>query len=257
MTRAMNYDLRPILAACYSAIFTAVFTAIFTTLTAVAVRADDPTDAYQPRQLEGWTLLIHQDLIAQEPERLERTLAEVGRQLRAIVGVVPEPAVEKLRQIRIWIELNDARFPCMCYHGHREWLREHGVNTDKTGDVELANPQSFLLWTKNQPWMVLHELAHGYHDRFLDEGFRNAAIAAALARAKTDGLYGEVAHIAGRPRDHYAATNPMEYFAEGSEAFFGKNDFFPYDHAELKRYDPAFETLLEQLWGVASPKASD
>lgn len=55
----------------------------------------------------------------------------------------------------------------MCYHESRDWLASHGVNPEKTGGVELAHPENFLTWTKDQPWMVLHELAHGYHVRFL------------------------------------------------------------------------------------------
>jgi hypothetical protein len=130
------------------------------------------------------------------------------------------------------------------------WLWAHGVNPEKTGAVELANARNFLTWTKQQPWMVLHELAHGYHDRFIDGGYSSSMIAGALESAKAAGRYGEVEHVAGRKRDHYAATNPMEFFAEGTEAYFGKNDFYPFDRAQLRDYDPESLRLLEELWGV-------
>ena len=45
-------------------------------------------------------------------------------------------------------------------------------------------------------------------------------------------------------------TNPMEYFAEATEAFFSRNDFFPFDRAELKQHDPELVQLLTKLWGV-------
>jgi hypothetical protein len=221
-----------------------------TLLLPLAARADDPTSAYETRTVEGWTLLVHESFPAQEPELLDRVLAEVRRQLVAIVDAVPAPAVDKLRQIQIWIELDDPRFPCMCYHVHEGWLREHGVNVEKTGHVELANPRNFVLWTKHQPWMVLHELAHGYHDRFLPDGYENATIAAALAEAKAAGRYGRVNDVNGRERDHYGATNPMEYFAEGTEAWFGRNDFFPFERTELEQYDPRLCRVLEALWGA-------
>ena len=48
----------------------------------------------------------------------------------------------------------------------------------------------------------------------------------------------------------YAMDNPMEYFAETSEAFFSRNDFFPYNRAELKQHDPDVYALLGELWGV-------
>ena len=215
--------------------------------------ADDPTDGYQRRTVEGWTLLVNKRLLADEPELFERVLVEVRRQFVAIEAAVPAPAVEKLRKIDLWIELDDPRFPCMCYHAHEGWLKAHGVNVEKTGHVELANPRNFLVWTKQQPWMILHELAHGYHARFLKDGYENAPIADALVAAKAAGRYGEVDHVSGRKRDHYAATNPMEYFAEGTEAYFGKNDFHPFDRAQLREYDPALVRTLEELWGVERP----
>ena len=45
-------------------------------------------------------------------------------------------------------------------------------------------------------------------------------------------------------------TNPMEYFAESTEAFFSRNDFFPFTRDELKQHDPEMEQLLVKLWGV-------
>jgi hypothetical protein len=40
----------------------------------------------------------------------------------------------------------------------------------------------------------------------------------------------------------------MEYFAESSEAFFGKNDFYPFVRSELKQHDPEMFELLKTLW---------
>ena len=58
----------------------------------------------------------------------------------------------------------------------------------------------------------------------------------------------------GRPDTQeraYAMTDEKEHFAEQTEAFFSRNDFFPFDRAELKRHDPAMERLLVKLWGAA------
>jgi hypothetical protein len=48
----------------------------------------------------------------------------------------------------------------------------------------------------------------------------------------------------------------MEYFAETTEAFFSRNDFFPFTREELKQHDPEMEKLLEQLWGSPASRAS-
>ena len=37
-------------------------------------------------------------------------------------------------------------------------------------------------------------------------------------------------------RGAYAISSPMEYFAESTEAFFSRNDFFPFTRDELKRH---------------------
>ena len=43
-------------------------------------------------------------------------------------------------------------------------------------------------------------------------------------------------------------SNHKEYFAETTEAFFSRNDFFPFTRDELKKHDPDMFALLETLW---------
>ena len=66
-----------------------------------------------------------------------------------------------------------------------------------------------------QPWMVLHELSHAYHDQVLN--FDNAEIKAAWQRFVDSGKYKSVLHMNGHMRPHYGLTNPQEFFAEMSE----------------------------------------
>jgi len=53
----------------------------------------------------------------------------------------------------------------------------------------------------------------------------------------------------GRKVRAYAANNDKEYFAEGTEAYFYRNDFYPFVRAELKEHDPVLHDLLEEIWG--------
>jgi hypothetical protein len=46
-------------------------------------------------------------------------------------------------------------------------------------------------------------------------------------------------------------TNAKEYFAECSEAFFTRNDFYPFTKDELKKHDPEMFALLTKLWGAS------
>ncbi|MCS7047283.1 MAG: hypothetical protein NZO58_13070 [Gemmataceae bacterium] len=217
----------------------------------------EPTRNYLVRQVQGWTVMIHPGLAKEQPVVLEKTLAELGHQLYRVDRVVPLDAVAKLRQVKVWVENFDKHHPCMCYHPDADWLRSKKLNPDKAQAIEIANPSNFLQWTLQQPWMVLHELAHAYHDRYLADGYRNQEIKAAYLRAKESKKYDSVLHINGRRQRHYALTNPMEYFAEASEAFFGTNDFFPFVKSELKDHDPEMYELLGRLWGTQQRQKVD
>ncbi len=210
----------------------------------------DPTDRYEVRQVEGWTVLVNKTFLADEPELSEKTLKWLENQLSQIVHKVPSEAVSRLRTVKIWVEENESHHPCMAYHPDEGWLRNHAMNPEKARCVEVANARNFLKWTREQPWMVLHELAHAYHHQVVDRGFNNPDIKAAYRRAIDEKRYASVLHYDGKEVKAYATNNPMEYFAEATEAFFGANDFYPFVRAELKQHDPEMESLLKTLWGA-------
>ena len=45
--------------------------------------------------------------------------------------------------------------------------------------VEFSNVESFEDDTRRMPNFALHELAHAYHNRFLNKGFENPELVAA------------------------------------------------------------------------------
>jgi hypothetical protein len=96
--------------------------------------------------------------------------------------------------------------------------------------------------------MVLHELAHAYH--FLVLGAKHRGIEAAYKNAVQEKRYEAVTHVkGGKKRKAYALTNAKEYFAELSEAYFGKNDFYPFTRADLQKHDPVGYKVLVEVWG--------
>ena len=101
------------------------------------------------------------------------------------------------------------------------------------------------------PFLLLHELAHAYHDQVL--GFENPKVKALFGQARDSGGYDLVDSYNGRKivKDKaYALSNEKEYFAETTEAYFGKNDFYPFNRSELKTHDPAMHDLHAELWKV-------
>jgi hypothetical protein len=225
--------------------------AILSLLLARPSAGQEPTAHYETQDVVGWTVRVHRDFPRDEPELAHHTMSLLADQLRAIVRAVPAEAVAKLKKVPIWVERAEPHHPCMAYHPAEGWLREHDMNPDKARCVEIANARNFLDWCRDQPWMVFHELAHAYHHQFVEGGFENPEIAAALARVRDAKTYEKVLHINGREERHYALTNPMEYFAESSEALFGTNDFDPFVRAELAKRDPEGHALLRRLWLLA------
>lgn len=209
-----------------------------------------PTSDYQQMEREGWQVLVWKGFLREHPQEAQETLKLLEYHLYQIRRTLPSPAVKKLQKVRIWVEWQEGHHACMAYHPNRRWLEEHGMNPDKVKSVEIAHARNFLEWTKNQPWMVLHELAHAYHDQFLPGAYNNPEVKAVYESALQAGLYQKVLFIRGGRRQAYATKNPMEYFAELSEAYFGTNDFYPFVRGELKEYDQAGFALLEKLWGI-------
>jgi hypothetical protein len=163
-----------------------------------------------------------------------------------VTNTVPPRACEALKRVTIWLGVNDGHAPGAEYHPSKQWLATHGYNPDKAKGVEIGNAKRFVSWSKSQPSMVLHELAHAYHDQVL--GFANKEVRAAYERAKASGIYDSVKRNNGKTERAYALSDDHEYFAEATEAFFGTNDFFPFVRAELKDHDPKLFAILEKVW---------
>ncbi|MFO0875895.1 MAG: DPP IV N-terminal domain-containing protein [Gemmataceae bacterium] len=216
--------------------------------------APAPDPVYETRTVRGWTLHIHRELLAAGARQTARAVELLDQQLGEIIKVVPKAVVAKLQRVPLYFnpEYPGVR-PTAEYHPGAGWLRDQRRDPAMAKAVEFTNIRLFEAEVNRMPWFVLHELAHAYHDRDLPDGFGNRQIAAAFVRARDAGTYAKVErHLGnGRPNTRekaYALTNPMEYFAETTEAYFGRNDFFPFTRDELKKADPTMFALLGLLW---------
>lgn len=207
----------------------------------------EPIAAYHPINLEGWDVYVNKRLLREEKQLGDEATALLRDKLREIRRVVPKRPLAELQKTPIWLELDDDKVdPCACYHPSADWLRRNGLLEQKEKCVEISNAQAFLDRSREQPAMILHELAHGYHDRVL--GYDDAAIKAAFQRAKESGAYAKVLRASGQEEEHDALQNAKEYFAEGTEAYFSTNDFYPFVNAELRQHDPQLHKLLQEIW---------
>lgn len=225
-----------------------------------AQEATDPaksekTSSYETRQIQGWTVRISRKLLqdAEAAPFAEKTLTLLDGQLAEIVRIVPPTAVSALRKVTLWLSPEYPGVgPRAEYHPGADWLRENGRNPDMVKGVEISNPHTFDAELKRMPMLMLHELAHAYHDQVL--GFDQPEIRKAWEEAVASGKYKSVERSFGRTdrpntfESAYAITNEHEYFAEGTEAWFGRNDFFPFTSDQLKTHDPTLFVLLGKLW---------
>jgi cyclophilin family peptidyl-prolyl cis-trans isomerase len=213
----------------------------------------------ETRNISGWTVHVNRQLLEHEPKGTARALELLEKQLQEIVRVVPVDAVAELRKVPLYF--SPAYKPGRSgaeFHPDAGWLRENGRDPAMARAVEFSGVSDFEAEMKRMPNFALHELAHAYHFRVLKDGFANAEIKDAYDRAKASSKYDRVERWSGpdKPVTHeraYAMTDPQEYFAETTEAFFGTNDFFPFTRAELKQHDPKMFALLEKLW-ISTPK---
>ena len=207
-----------------------------------------PTSDYTVRKIEGWKVLVNNELLSGHARLAKNVLKLLKYQLYQISRIVPEEALKELRNVPIWVEYKAPEHRCMCYHPSKQWLTNHNFNPEKARSVEIANAENFLKWTLDQPWMVMHELAHAYHHRLL--GHDNTEIKHLYQKAVESRQYESVLHISGQSKRSYALNNDQEYFAESTEAFFGTNDFYPFVRSELQQHDPNTYKLLKKLWRV-------
>ena len=205
------------------------------------------------QNISGWTLHISDKVDA---SALKTALPLLSAQLDEITRVVPASAVTELKKVPLWISPEYPSTPPRAeYHPGADWLRDHGRDPAMAKAVEFTNLRIFEAETRRMPNFVLHELAHAYHDRVL--GFEHAEVAATFAKAKAAGKNDQVQRRDSEGRvklaTAYAMTNAKEYFAECTEAYFAKNDFFPFNRAELEAHDPEVCILLGRLWNGGSP----
>lgn len=207
-----------------------------------------PIDDYLDDQVLGWSLLVHKGLMADQ-EMYKEVRDELEHQLFRITRVLPKDKVELLRKVPIWLELNNPYSNNCQYHPSKRWLLGNGYLGEKANGIELSNAKHFVRSSQSyQPYVMLHELSHAYHDLHL--GFDQEKIAAAYKKAKDSGSYDSVLHITGRSVRAYAMADHKEYFAEATEAYFGTNDHYPFVRAELKVHDPEMYEVVREAWGV-------
>jgi hypothetical protein len=227
---------------------------IFLSLSAaLALSAADPkSEFYQPvkKDVEGWTIAVEPQLLEKKNKAVaDKAFAALANHLQRVKFILPEAKVKELQRLPIRLELNNPRLGNMQYHPSVSWLRANRHDPALVKHVHIPRAKALYdrgMWAKH-PYVVMHELAHAYHDQVLS--FDNKEIIAAYEAAKKAGIYEKVMLYTGSTVRHYGLNNHKEYFAESTEAYLGVNDFYPFVRAELKEHDPRMYKIMEKVWG--------
>lgn len=215
-----------------------------------AIRIDDVnsgsyvgTSRHRPVPLHGWPVSIDRALDpAAEPART--ALATLAGMLREAESVLPPAALRQVRRTPIYLLEHSG--PGGMYHQNPDWLIAHGRTVEMVHAIEISDASLLPEIARVQPGAVLHELAHAYYWKLpaadLDE------VDSVYRTAMAGGRYLAVERHDGSIGRAYASTDRAEYFAELSEAWFGRNDFFPFTRSDLESHDPEGARLMERIW---------
>jgi len=207
--------------------------------------------------VEEFTVKILCKFEKANPKLTEKVLEALEKDLRFVNENVPAAAAAAQKQTVIWLEpqtkaVKKSSFSnaAAVYHASAEWLTANGFSPDKAQSVQICHAENYLLWRQHQ-MVMLHELCHAYH--FII-GYDRQDVTDAYEAAKEAGLYEKVGYVLAKKgplKRAYALTNPHEYFAEISEAYLGRNDYFPFIREDLKKYDANGYELVERLWNLS------
>lgn len=190
--------------------------------------------------IKRWKVYSHEDL-KNKPELHEKVLQAVTRGLADIEKTVYKRALLHIRQI-----------PILLYHKQQGKNHNYAYYDPNLGYVVFPDADLSVgldRWNKS---VLLHELAHGFHDQELT--YQNAEVIKAFHNAVKTGIYKKVQNIYGNYEKAYALTNHMEYFAEISVAFFSRKGgviratSYPFTMDELKKHDQTGYRMLLEAW---------
>lgn len=208
------------------------------------------------KNIEGWTVHVDPALLkgGKHEEEGKQALKMLANHLQRIAILLPEEPLKKMKTMEIWLERKHPELSAMQYHPGAKWLIDRGYDPRLNKKVHVT--RAAALFSRDQllkhPAVILHELAHAYHDQVL--GFNDPDVLAAYNGAMEKGILEKVQLFTGSTVRHYAATNHKEYFAEATEAYLYRNDFYPFVAAELRDHDPRGFKLMQKVWGPAAVK---
>lgn len=200
--------------------------------------------AFTKLTIAGFTILVEPDKSDNDDTR--QGLKILTQSINTMTALLQPSQVEKLRKVPVWIEYQLKTDGAIWYHPSADWLVSNGYPAEMARSIEIKCLRNFIDWQGDQPFMVFHEFAHAYMDLYLPN--MQDEITTAYESAFAGRKYEKVPYVRGGTTRAYALNNKQEYFAELTEAYFGKNDFYPFNRAQLEEFDPKGYQLMQKAW---------
>ena len=206
-----------------------------------ALRRYQPMSSYSVKYVEGWKIIVNNELLG------DGKLADIGEtclnkfqdNLATIKTLIHPDPLKELMKVPIWLEVNSTRgrhgpTPAYHYHPGLDWLVKMDYHPAKHKCVEFGVAKGYANRDpKASINVVLHELAHGYHDRVLS--FENEDVKAAYKRV--------VEGTSFRERD-WIKSNHKEFFCGVTQRHLLDKE----TRIDQEKRDPKLSALLTRIW---------
>lgn len=207
----------------------------------------EPLSSYATKQIAGSKVIIHKTLLpgGEHAEIGTKALKILDEAMVRLKGWMNDEQLARLLKVTHWVEWNSTRGPhgptsAYQYHPGRDWLIDMDFHPGKHKCVEWGNAESLSKRDADRAITVLlHELAHAYHDQILT--FDHPEIWAAYKRCINGTTY---------PKNDWVKADHKEFFAGATTRYFGTVA----ERAALFERDPILGKELIKIWG--KPKAT-
>jgi len=201
----------------------------------------DPTTSYTVKDLAGWKVYIHNSLLpgGEHAETGAAAIKRLTEGMNLLKTWMPRKQLAKLLTVTIWLEWSSTNGPwggtsAYQYHPGIDWLIDMDFNPAKHKCVEFGNAASLSRRSIDSTAdVLLHELAHAYHDQVLT--FQDPDILAAYKRCCEGTAY---------PQRDWVKSDHKEFFSGVTQRYFGIQE----QRDTLYKRDPVLVEYLRKTW---------
>ena len=212
---------------------------------------ESDVDHYRKCEIHGFIVYVNSAMDALGQRQHTEIINNLAQNIDLSMSVIPAKKQAEVRKTVIWVDwdipskfqksVHNPTGGAAAFYSSRNTSIPRTYGAKRVGITISAEcclhgeaAEYMSKWYKH--WL-LHEFAHAYHDssRGLDDSHVIAVYNAAMDKRLFQGKY--------------AGNDVCEYFAELSVIYLTKVPTYPFDRADLKKYDERGFRLMAEMWG--------